>query len=72
MAYCTRYERPYYSGLRELQENPRSFQVPTFYPEDPDGPDKQSNVACHVYPDVGINPPFHYPHAMTGEIIQKP
>lgn len=72
MAYCTRYETPYLLGIFEREEPPAARPVPTFYPEDPHGPDRQSNYACHEYPHVGVNPPMHYPHAVTGDMNYKP
>ncbi len=72
MAYCTRYETPYLLGIFEREEPPAARPVPTFYPQDPHGPDKQSNYACHEYPHVGVNPPMHYPHAVTGDMNYKP
>jgi hypothetical protein len=72
MAYCTRFETPYLLGIFEREEPPAFRPVPTFYPQDPLGPDKQSNYACHEYPHVGVNPPMHYPHPVTGDWNYKP
>jgi len=70
--HCYRMEMPYAVGVFDLPERPAYTPVPTFYPEDPEGPDRQSSYACHTYPHTGVNPPFHYEHPVTGERIQKP
>jgi len=72
MKHCYRMDMPYGVGVFELPERPAYTPVPTFYPEDPEGPDRQSSYACHTYPHAGVNPPFHYDHPVTGERIQKP
>lgn len=72
MAFCTRYETPYLQSIQERAMPPAARPVPKFYPEDPHGPDKQSNYACHEYPHVGVNPPLHYPHPVTGDWNYKP
>lgn len=72
MAFCTRYETPYLQSVQERAMPPAFRPVPKFYPEDPHGPDKQSNYACHEYPHAGVNPPLHYPHPVTGDWNYKP
>lgn len=70
--HCYRLKMPYHSSSDDFPDSVIVEPVPTFYPEDAEGPDRQSNVACHRYPAVGINPPFHFDHPVTGERIQKP
>lgn len=70
--YCYRLRMPYQASIFTLPDRPVTSPVPTFYPKDPEGPDRQISFACHLYPDVGLNPPFHFNHPVTGEHLQKP
>ena len=70
--YCYRFHAPYDMAARAIPVPPKSEAIPATYPKDPEGPDRQINYYCHVYPDVGVNPPFHFNHPVTGEHIAKP
>ncbi len=72
LTYCTRYSYPYLGNLRDTPLPDIAPPVPKFYPADPNGPDRQSNTACHPWPYPGIRPAFHYPHPVTGDWIHKP
>lgn len=72
MKHCMRMDMPYAVGVFDLPQRPAYTPVPTFYPEDAEGPDRQSSYSCNTYPHAGVNPPLHYDHPVTGERIQKP
>jgi len=70
--HCFRFNAPYDMAAKDLPEPPPYSPLPAFFPKDAEGPDRQISYHCHVYPDVGINPPFHFTHPVTGENISKP
>ena len=70
--HCYRLMLPYDAAILELPEPAPYEPAPTFYPAEPEGPDRQSAFHCHRYPQVGIDPPFHFDHPVTGERISKP
>ena len=72
LTVCPRYDYPYLGNLRDTPVPNIAPPVPKFYPADPQGPDRQSNTACHPWPFAGITPPFHYVHPVTGDRINKP
>jgi SnoaL-like domain len=72
MAYCTRYANPYLVNPRDIPAPNDSPATPEFYPRDRNGPDRQSNYACHEWPHPGVSPPLHYPHPVTGDYIHRP
>lgn len=72
VAYCSRIVNPYLVNPRDITPPNDAPPTPVFYPKDPNGPDRQSNYACHSWPHPGISPPLHYPHPVDGEYIHKP
>ncbi|MEO6040629.1 MAG: nuclear transport factor 2 family protein [Croceibacterium sp.] len=70
--HCYRLKMPYDASSVSFPKSPVYTRVPQFYPEDPNGPDRQSPYACHLYPDAGVDPPLHFDHPVTGERLQKP
>jgi len=70
--HCYRLKMPYEGTHEDFSTSRVYTPVPTFYPDDPEGPDRQSPYACHPYPDAGVNPPFHFDHPVTGERLIKP
>jgi SnoaL-like domain len=72
MVYCEQWHQPYKVNLHDVPLPSYPPHWPKLYPEDPSGPDRISNYACHPWPHAGITPPMHYPHPITGEFIYKP
>jgi hypothetical protein len=72
MAYCMRYANAYLVNPRDIPAPNDAPATPEFFPRDPNGPDRQSNYACHEWPHPGVSPPLHYPHPVTGDYIHRP
>lgn len=72
IAYCTRYANAYLVNPRDIPAPNDAPATPDFFPRDPNGPDRQSNYACHEWPHPGVSPPLHYPHPVTGDYIHRP
>ena len=72
LVYCESWRVDYLGDLNRTPIPEYPLPAPMTYPEDPHGPDKVSNYNCRPWPYVGITPPMHYPHPVTGDYIHKP
>ncbi len=72
MTYCQEWRNTYTTALNFTERPVFPVRAPVTFPTDPAGPDRIGNTACHPWPYVGITPPMHYPHPVTGDFVQKP
>lgn len=72
VVYCEAWRTDYLGDLNRTPVPEYPLAAPTTYPQDPNGPDKVSNFNCRPWPYVGVTPPMHYPHPVTGDYIHKP
>jgi hypothetical protein len=72
LVYCESWRVDYLGDLNRTPIPEYPLPAPTTYPKDPQGPDKVSNYNCRPWPYVGVTPPMHYPHPVTGDYIYKP
>lgn len=45
------------------------YSEETLYPHDPNGPDRLTDALPFLWPDVRVVP-FHYPHPVTGKVVE--